>query len=141
MSTRRLSNIDSIPHSVTRAFRNASEPKTSQEVLWREVAARMTLDALGYTGLTGERDKHDNAVREARRWFKGIPYPESPKIVFDYADMTPYFPSVKTAVLNHPVTYFRDIEDEELEDEFYVDERQPIEDLDIGFSGPLGSDA
>lgn len=138
MSVRRLSNIYNIPHAVTKAFRNANKPKSPEEILWREVAARITLDGLGYTGLTGEPDKHDHAVREARRWFRGIPVEDSPEIVFDYAAMTNYYPGIRTAVLNHPVTYALDVLYEELEDESYDDalnDLRQIEELDPEFSG------
>ena len=91
MSVRRLSNIDKIPVQIRRAFRNAPEPKEWEETLWREVAARMVLDALGYTGLGSEPDDNDAAIRDAKRWFRGIPNREDPIIVFDYANMEHYF--------------------------------------------------
>lgn len=96
----------------------------------------MTLDALGYTGLTGEPDKHDTAVREARRWFKGIPEPDSPVIVFDYAAMSVYFQSVKNEVLEYPITYMLD--EEYLEDFAEItddDDPQRFEKIDSEFFG------
>ncbi len=94
----------------------------------------MTLDGLGYTGLTGEPDKHDAAVREARRWFRGIPIEDSPMIVFDYAGLTAYYPGIKSAVLEHPVTYILDALYEELEDQ-NDDDIRDIGSLDPEFSG------
>ena len=40
--------------------------------MWRERAARMTLDALGHTNLTVKPHRHNDAVRYARRWFRGL---------------------------------------------------------------------
>jgi hypothetical protein len=138
VSVKYLSGIQSIPIEITMAFRNAEEPKNSQETLWREVAARATLDALGYTGRTAEPDQHDAIIKEARLWFKGIPIPESPHIVFDNASLLPYFPKVKEAVLNYPVTYMTDIEDDyddEFEEYLDVDSQRTIEELDPDFIG------
>ena len=133
MSVRRLSNIDAIPHEIRRAFRNSFEPREWEETLWREVAARMTLDALGYTGLTGEPEKHDAAVREARRWFKGIPELDSPVIVFDYAVMSGYFHVVRDEVLKYPITYMLDEDDfEEFVDD---DDIRAVEIIDPEFLG------
>lgn len=105
MSVRRLLGIKKIPHGIIKPFRNAEEPNSPEEVLWREVAARMILDAMGYTGMTGEPDKHDEVVKEARRWFRGIPYPESPVAVFDNAALIGYLPEVKAEVLKWSVQY------------------------------------
>ena len=55
-----------------KAFKNVDEPQTPEESLWRERAARMTLDALGYTNLTNKPYQHNNAVRYSRRWFRGL---------------------------------------------------------------------
>ncbi len=115
MSVRRLSNIDKIRIKIRRAFRNASEPKEWEETLWREVAARMVLDALGYTGLGSEPDESDAAIRDARRWFRGIPTREDPVIVFDYANMENYFAGIRDTVLDYPVTYILDFDDDESE--------------------------
>ena len=71
MSTRRLLEIPWLPIPVTKAFRNAGKPISSQEELWRARAARLTLDALGYTSLTAKPDLHNTAVRYARAWFRG----------------------------------------------------------------------
>lgn len=41
-------------------------------MLWREVAARATLDALGYTGITDQPSLHDRMVSAARNWFRFV---------------------------------------------------------------------
>lgn len=104
MSTRRLAAIAEIPDTIKRAFRNAEEPFTQEEQLWRERAARMTLDALGYTNLTIKPWDHNEVVRYARRWFRQMyAYSDDPKKVdnaeatFDFAGIM--FKSVRDAVL------------------------------------------
>jgi len=81
MSTRRLIAIETIPPYIKKVFNSASEPRTPEERLWRERAARMTLDALGHTNLTMKPTRHNEAVRYARRWFRGIfeDHPDSRK--------------------------------------------------------------
>lgn len=115
MSVRRLSNIDKIPITIRKAFRNAPEPREWEETVWREVAARMVLDALGYTGLGSEPEENDAAIRDAKRWFRGIPNPEDPIMVFDYANMEHYLANIREIVLNYPVTYLLDFDDDESE--------------------------
>lgn len=72
MSSQRIAYVPEIPSAVRRAFLCAEEPSCPEEALWRERAARMILDALGYTGLVGKRKKHNDAVRYARRWLRGF---------------------------------------------------------------------
>lgn len=72
MSVRRLVAIKTVPARVKRIFNNAPEPVTSEESLWRERAARMTLDALGHTNLTMKPMRHNEVVKYARRWFRGF---------------------------------------------------------------------
>ncbi len=73
MSTRRLLElIFQLPMPVGKAFRSARKPISSREALWRARAARLTLDALGYTSLTAKPDLHNSAVRYARAWFRGL---------------------------------------------------------------------
>ena len=55
----------------------AEEAASGEERLWRERAARMTLDSLGHTNLTVKPHEHNATVRYARRWFRGL---------FDHAD-------------------------------------------------------
>ena len=105
MSTRRLAVIASVPSYVKKVFNSAPAPATPEERLWRERAARMTLDALGYTNLTMKKKRHNEAVRYARRWFRGmfITHPDTretddPSATFDAANLTG-FPEVCDAVL------------------------------------------
>ncbi len=68
-----------VPDTIKIVFRRTvGQMKTAEEMLWREVAARMTLDALGITpeaikvfdGMSKQRyDAYARTVREARRWF------------------------------------------------------------------------
>ena len=70
---------DGIPDVIRRAFRRTVGHATCMEqMLWREVAARMTLDALGITPevitVRPDMDKavytrYAKAVNEARDWF------------------------------------------------------------------------
>ncbi len=84
MSTRRLSSIVTIPPFIKKVFKTAPTPATPEERLWRERVARMTLDALGYTNLTMKRLRHNEAVRYARRWYRGLFVDlEDPKLVDD----------------------------------------------------------
>ena len=101
MSTRRLAMIKAVPMSVKNVFRTAEEASTPEERLWRERAARMTLDALGYTNLTVKPWEHNEAVRYARRWFRGMfedgPDSDSATATFDSASVL--FVTVRDAVL------------------------------------------
>ena len=62
----------------------------------------MTLDALGYTNLTMKPKRHNEAVRYARRWYRGMfedaPEQDSPEATFDAAGLTG-FAQVRDAVL------------------------------------------
>lgn len=100
--------IQGVPPPIQRAFRGADEIVSQEEKLWRERAARMTLDALGYTNKVGKREKlsaeHNAIVKYARRWFRGL-YSglEDPTLVdnaeatFDFANVL--FVEVRDAVL------------------------------------------
>jgi hypothetical protein len=94
--------IGSIPLPVKKAFNNAPSPATPEERLWRERAARMTLDALGYTNLTMKPKRHNEAVRYARRWYRGLfeeaAESDSPSATFDAAGLEG-FPEIRNAVL------------------------------------------
>lgn len=72
MSTRRLAMITTVPAPIKKAFRVADPPVSGEERLWRERAARMTLDALGHTNLTVKPEEHNKTARYARRWFRGV---------------------------------------------------------------------
>lgn len=93
--------ITTVPDSIKRAFRMADTATSGEERLWRERAARMTLDALGHTNLTVKPHEHNEAVRYARRWFRGFyedaPEPDSALGTFDFAGVV--FSDVKKAVL------------------------------------------
>ena len=51
------------------AFRRAPPPTCGEEALWRAVASRATLDALGFSGY-GDILKHNRVVQNARNWFR-----------------------------------------------------------------------
>lgn len=122
MSTRRLAVIVTVPPYIKKVFNSAPEPATPEERLWRERAARMTLDALGHTNLTMKKKRHNEAVRYARRWFRGI-YEgvhetdvgtDDPVATFDAANLTG-FTEVRDAVLAIEPLLFPDVKDEYLE--------------------------
>lgn len=105
MSIRRLIAIVTVPIIVKKVFYKAKEPSTNEERLWRERAARLTLDALGHTNLTVKPKRHNEAVRYARRWFRQIfedhPDPgqtDSVEATFDVAGLVG-FHQVRDAVL------------------------------------------
>ena len=105
MSTRRLAVIVSVPPYVKKVFNSAPEPATPEERLWRERAARMTLDAMGYTNLTMKKTRHNETVRYARRWLRGmlmdhpdVKETDDPFATFDAANLTG-FAGVRDAVL------------------------------------------
>lgn len=85
--------------------------------MWRERAARMTLDALGYTNLTRKIDEHNDAIVYARRWFSGVyDNHEDPKRVdnalatFDCAGLEDHFEIVRDCVLSRRVSLMRPTE-------------------------------
>ena len=104
MSVRRLLSIPAIPICIKRIFNSASNPISPEEKLWRTRAIRMTLDALGYTNLTMKPVRHNDAVRYARRWYRGLfsthPDPDcvdNPEATFDAAGLIG-FKQVRNAV-------------------------------------------
>lgn len=120
MSTRRLAVIVSVPPYAKKVFNSAPEPATPEERLWRERAARMTLDALGYTNLTMKKKRHNEAVRYARRWFRGmfmthhdVRETDDPSATFDAANLTG-FTGVRDAILAMEPILFPDEKDEHL---------------------------
>lgn len=74
MSFRVLVECEDVPFKAREAFGTAPRPRTSEETLWREVAARMTLDACGYTNFSkadkGEYREHLKTMAEAHLWFR-----------------------------------------------------------------------
>jgi hypothetical protein len=111
--------IKAIPAPIKKTFRNAATPQTPEECLWRERAARMTLDALGYTNLTVKPHEHNAAVRYARRWFKGLfmegPEPDDPFGTFESAGVS--FGVVRTMVLGTEPLLKPEKDDDDDEDE------------------------
>lgn len=75
----------------------------------------MTLDAMGHTNLTMKKKRHNEAVRYARRWFRGLSS-ESDSVVdtFDAAGLVG-FPQVREAVLAVQPILFPDEKDEHLD--------------------------
>lgn len=120
MSTRRLVVIEDIPPCIQKVFNSAPRSTTPEERLWRERAARMTLDALGYTNLTTKKKRHNEAVRYARRWFRGL-YMDHPDVkgtddpegTFDAANLTG-FAQVRDASLAAEPFLFPDKEGSEV---------------------------
>lgn len=117
MSTRRLAMITTVPLPVKKAFRLADEPTCGEERLWRERAARMTLDALGHTNLTVKPHEHNAAVRYARRWFRGFyndlegDANDNAPATFDFAGIV--FDDVKRVVLaTDPIIFEPENDDE-----------------------------
>ncbi len=110
MSTRRLAMITTVPLPVKKAFRDANPPVSGEERLWRERAARLTLDSLGYTNLTVKPHEHNETVRYARRWFRGCFDTDSSLDTFDAANVL--FEGVRTAVLSTAPIMFEPDDDE-----------------------------
>ena len=82
----------------------------------------MTLDALGHTNLTVKPKRHNEAVRYARRWFRGhyadVPdykYVDNPEATFDFAGIEG-FHNVREAVLMIEPLLFPNV-DENVEDD------------------------
>ena len=111
MSTRRIAMITTIPQPIKRAFHIALPPVSGDEKVWREKAARMTLDALGHTNLTTKPQEHNNTVRYSRRWFRRLFDDDDSLPVFDLANID--FKTVRDAVLNTKPIIFEPEDDEE----------------------------
>lgn len=94
--------MDNLLEPVLRAFKLVDPPSCPEETLWREVALRMTLDALGFTGTTDDATAHDKLVRESRIWFKVNP-DEDAQTVFDLAGID--FSPVRNHILEAPAAY------------------------------------
>lgn len=67
MSVNTLIDADVIPREVKKAFVTASDPESAEVTLWRNVAARMVLDAYGTTAVKTDFE-HGQTIRLARRW-------------------------------------------------------------------------
>lgn len=92
LSTETIARHLGVPGEVKRPFiRSIGHAKSMEQMLWREVAARMTLDALGITpdavrifdGMARSDYKvYARAVTEARVWFRKR---KDPELVFEMA--------------------------------------------------------
>lgn len=83
----RIPSNPNLPFEVRQVFATAKEPEGLERntiVLWREVVARLIMDALGYTGQT-EPDKHNIILLEAQKWFRYSR--EDMQEVFDLAEL------------------------------------------------------
>ena len=98
MSVYKLLAMSDMPAPIRRAFLGLS-PVCPEQKLLQEVAARATLDGLGYTGIH-RPSQHDHAVREARIWFKFDRYMID---LFDLADIDGW--AVRRAVVAHKILY------------------------------------
>lgn len=99
MSYKVLVECKIIPFEVRKAFGVSGIDKTPERLLWRDVAARLTLDAYGITGMS-RKDKSEYrelllAIGEAQAWFRND-YDEV-KLVFALANVE--MESVRSAVL------------------------------------------
>lgn len=72
----------------------------------------MTLDALGHTNLTVKKKRHNEAVRYARRWFRGLfeTHPntgetDDPEATFDAANITEFTRVRDLALAVQPVLF------------------------------------
>lgn len=104
MTTQKLLLSINLPDRIKNAFKKAPSPYLSEENLWRDVAARGILDAMGFTGLTGEPTKHNKAVREARMWFKFDE--ENVETVFDLAGLE--YKAIREIVVDWEPRYFEE---------------------------------
>jgi hypothetical protein len=93
MPGRTYSPSEDVPERVARAFSLISEPRSPEELLWREVCLRAALDAIGQTGMS-EIAAHFRIIREARMWFK---FDSMAQTVYDLGGVD--FQAVKEAVL------------------------------------------
>ncbi len=69
MSSNTLTESDVVPNEIKKAFITAPIPVSPEETLWRNVAARLCLDAYGTT-LVKTDFEHGQVIRQARRWFR-----------------------------------------------------------------------
>jgi len=121
MSTRRVAAITRVPIIIKRMFRGANDPQTNEERMWRERAARMTLDALGFTNLAVKPLRHNDAVRYARRWFRQLYADQQDPSIDDNAIATfdsagILFPDVRDAVLRFTPKMYPDPNEESDDD-------------------------
>jgi hypothetical protein len=82
MSMRALLHNQKIPKEVRHAFSQAIVSRSAEQILWREVAARHTLDAFGIVG----QDEASDMI-EARDWFENC-Y-DDVHLLFEFAGVDP----------------------------------------------------
>lgn len=82
MSMRALLHNLNVPERVRHAFSQAIVSRSSEQILWREAAARHTLDAFGIVG-----QDEEFAIKEARDWFENC-Y-DDVHLLFEYAGVDP----------------------------------------------------
>lgn len=83
----KIATSSKMPYEIRKGFANAAEPdevNKGQVLMWREVAARLTMDALGNTGQS-EPDRHLHIMNEAQKWFSQDL--EDVSLVFEYAQV------------------------------------------------------
>ena len=82
MSMRALLHNPKIPAKVRNAFAQAIVSTSSEQILWREAAARHTLDAFGVVGCDEKGDTVD-----ALHWFREC-Y-DDVRLLFEFAGINP----------------------------------------------------
>jgi len=105
LSTEIIARQDDLPEAIKRAFtRTVGRAKSCEQMMWREVAARMVLDAYGltpetvrvYDGMDRFRyARYRTAVLSARAWFRDSG--EDVEQVFDMAgvELAPVLGSIR----------------------------------------------
>jgi len=88
---------------ICRIFIRSPHCMTPEEQLWRSVAARAVLDAVGKPGVS-DPDKWNKAVKEARLWFRYSDDDHTLQTVFDLARVE--LSTVRKEVLKAPVRYY-----------------------------------
>lgn len=103
MSVSRLCKVSVVSDSIKRTFLCADECQSAEDTLWRAVAARAVLDAVGFPGIS-DPEKWNKAVREARLWFRYSDDDRTLQSVFAMAGIN--LKLVRTDVLKVPVRYY-----------------------------------
>lgn len=103
MSISRLCKVSVISDSIKRAFLCTDIYQSAEDTLWKAVAARAVLDAVGYPG-TSDPEKWNKAVREARLWFRYSDDNKTLQSVFAMAGLN--LKLIRIDVLKVPVRYY-----------------------------------
>lgn len=88
---------------VCKAFMRSDPCNTPEEKIWRAVAARAVLDAVGKPGVS-DPDKWNKAVKEARLWFRYSDDDKNLQTVFELAGVE--LAVVREEVLKVKVRYY-----------------------------------